>query len=458
MKKMEHSNKKSFITGMLVVMMFLSTFMPVWAVQTQMPDISQWAVFTLNEGEKYGIYPIEWYYQDFRSEISLDRLEVLLKETEKKIAATGAEVNSAFAPLSYKGDTTRGDLVIRLYNILGRYGLPVGDSPVEYMQARGILQGTSNGLALDQISTTEQAVVLATRLIEDTYGLLDAGAKGLIWKVEHNNKVVYLLGSIHIGKTDLYPLNQKVKEAFFKSDVLLVEANVLNQEAGVEYFLQKATYQDGTRLSDEVSEETFERLTLVLNKYGIPTELVETFKPWSIANELNILSMSSSENPEDASQLAGLGIDMYFLLNALLTQKPIYELEGIEYQADLFDNLTLETQEAYLNGIIDSILEPQEDGATTPQTIVDQWFDLWVAGDIEGFSTSFGSSLEDTSNELSDMLLGQRDIDMAAKIMEILNSEEEGTYFVVVGAGHLVTEETILYQLEKHGFEVELFY
>ena len=56
------------------------------------------------------------------------------------------------------------------------------------------------------------------------------------------------------------------------------------------------------------------------------------------------------------------------------------------------------------------------------------------------------------------MLLGERDINMAEKISSLLESEEKGTSFIVVGAGHFLTEESILYHLEQKGYKVENFY
>lgn len=55
------------------------------------------------------------------------------------------------------------------------------------------------------------------------------------------------------------------------------------------------------------------------------------------------------------------------------------------------------------------------------------------------------------------MLFGERDEQMAKKIMNVLE-EEEGTYFVVVGAGHFTVDKNIRYHLEQNGYEVEPFY
>lgn len=445
------------MTGLLVLMMILSTIIPVLANEVPTPDISQWAVETLNEGEKYGIYPMEWYYDGFRSGISQERIEALVEATEEKLAVLGLEKKEGFVPVSSKGDSTRGDVITRLYNVLAQYELEVGNSPAEYLQERKILQGTAKGLELDNICTTEQAVVLATRLIKDTYGLLDAGSKGLAWKVENNGNTVYLLGSIHIGSSELYPIDEELKQAFDESDVLVVEANILNQQAGLQYFMQKATYQDGTTIKDAVSPETYDKLVEVLAQYQIPVEALAQFKPWSLANNLQVLSMENSGDMAQAAQSANLGIDVYFLLNAYLTQKPIAELEGIELQADLFDGLTMETQLEYLNGVLDGILAAEDSGENASAELLKQWIEMWINGDVEEFSDSFGSAEEASQDEFSKMLFGERDKNMAEKIKAMLESEEKGTYFIVVGAGHLVQPNTIIQQLEEAGYTVELF-
>ena len=56
----------------------------------------------------------------------------------------------------------------------------------------------------------------------------DASAekKNFLWKVRSDTGTVYILGSIHFMKKEIYPLDKKIEDAFDKSDVLSVEANV----------------------------------------------------------------------------------------------------------------------------------------------------------------------------------------------------------------------------------------
>ncbi len=50
--------------------------------------------------------------------------------------------------------------------------------------------------------------------------------KNFLWKVQSKTSTVYVLGSIHFMKKEAYPLNKNIEDAFDKSDVLVVEANI----------------------------------------------------------------------------------------------------------------------------------------------------------------------------------------------------------------------------------------
>lgn len=347
-----------------------------------------------------------------------------------------------------------------LFNVIVEYKITSEDNPITYFQERGIILGTNNGLDLDKPCTTEQAVIFSTRLIENVYNQYDGGGKGFVWKVENDGNTIYLLGSIHIGNSMVYPLNQRLKKAFNESDALIVEANLFDQSGGIEYFVQKATYQDGTVLKDNVNEHTYNKLLKVFEKFGIPENTYSIYKVWSVANDMNVFSISKSQSMDNAAQSANLGIDIYFLSNALMNQKPIIELEGMKFQADLFDGLSKETQEEYLNSIIDGILNPDEDKAKEPAKLIEEWLLQWSSGDIEGFKDSYAKTENKESDteadEFADMLFGERDKHMAEKIMEMLKSEKKTTYFVVVGAGHFVVEDTIIDQLTENGYNVEI--
>ncbi|WP_339280466.1 TraB/GumN family protein [Lysinibacillus sp. FSL P2-0066] len=451
MKKM----MKRTSAALLGASLMLTTVVPVIHAEEQtpplVPSISEWAIETLNEGEKYGIYSTEWYFDGFLREISVDKVNELLALTEKKVASLGLAENKQYKPVSVKNDNTRGDIVKRLYNIVARYDLPVGTDAVQFMKEQNVLQGSPSGLQLEKKATTQQAVLLAVRFIQSTYALAEQGSKGVAWVVEDEDTLIYLLGSIHLGTPDLYPFDKKLVKAFDESDALLVEANILDTEA-LEYYSEKAMYTDGSTLKDAVAPETYAKLEQVAKLYGLPMEQLTVQKPWMLSSALSMLAMDDSFGMTP-QEMAMHGIDIYFLLNAQLQQKPVIELEGTRAQVDMFEGLSPEAQEQSLVAVLDSIINPSEENQSE---VLQEWFTSWKQGNVEEFAKSF-QAMEGTSSEFNEMLFGLRDEQMAKKIMNVLE-EKEGKYFVVVGSGHFLIDKNIRYHLEKNGYKVKPFY
>ncbi|MER2154973.1 MAG: TraB/GumN family protein [Solibacillus sp.] len=449
MKKMT----KTVLATTLGTTLMLTSIMPAVKAEQVTPDISNWAIGTLNEGEKFGIFPIEWYYDGFRSAITTERLDSLIELTEQKIASLNLDKNEKFKPVAVKGDGTRGDIINRLYNIVGQYKLDTAEDAVTYMQKHKVLQGSEKGLMLDKKATTQHAVIFAVRLIQNTFEQADAGAKGVAWVVEDEDTKVYLLGSIHVGTPDLYPMHKKLTKAFDESDGLFVEANLLDP-TGMDYYIEKAMFNDGRTIKDVVNEETYAKLKKVAAQLELPIEELEMQKPWLLSNNFSTMMMDGAFGLT-AEEMAMHGIDMQFLLSAYLQQKPIYELEGINAQVDMFEALSPEAQEESLVAALDGILEPSEQSEEDVQLMAD-WFTNWVKGDVEKFAESL-TEMEGDTSEFNQMLFGKRDAEMAAKLVDVLE-EQKGTFFVVVGAGHFLVDKNIRYHLEQSGYEVKPFY
>src|SRR3972149_6726624 len=58
------------------------------------------------------------------------------------------------------------------------------------------------------------------------------GKRNFLWKVRSETATACLLGSIHLLKPDMYPLDRKIEEAFDRSGVLVVETNVRDGAGG----------------------------------------------------------------------------------------------------------------------------------------------------------------------------------------------------------------------------------
>ncbi|WP_244919019.1 TraB/GumN family protein [Paenibacillus dendritiformis] len=452
--------KRSVASGLAVLIAMLGFVIPAKANEgpAAVPQISAWSVKTLNEGEKYGIFPLAWYVDGtFQKPITQDKFQALIEATSAKLDALELKKTGQVAIPSGTKEITRKTVIDTVYGVLAQYEWPESldldmSDPVAFLQKNGIVYGTGKGLDLDKPSTVEQASVMASRLVQFSYDAAGGGAKGLLWKATKGQNTLYLLGSIHLGIPDMYPMQKSIRDAFEQSDTLWVEVNLIDAGTSMQYFAQLMTYNDGTQLKDHVSQQTYEKLQKVLEQLNMEKDTFDPFKPWAITTNLSMANMSGES--ADMAQGAALGVDMYFTNSALLTGKPIHELEGLKFQADLFNNVPPEVQEKELNEVLEQILAPADKSKDASEQLK-QWQMLWTKADLETFTESFTDSDEMVKSDSAQRLFGERDKNMAKKLMELLDKEGASTHFVVVGAGHFVIKDMIIDQLKANGYQVE---
>ncbi|MCM3146462.1 TraB/GumN family protein [Brevibacillus sp. MER 51] len=442
-------------TGALSLALLLGYVLPVHGQTSVAPAISSWSVTTLNEGEKYGIFPLAWYEDDsFQQSIPAEKFLTLMEGTAKKLDLLGLKKKNASLSTPTDKVITREAVITSLYKLLANYELPAafemtGDNPIDYMKKKGLVKGTSAGLELNQPSTVEQATVMASRLVEFAYDTVGGGAEGLMWKVTNGKNTMYLLGSIHMGIADMYPMQKDIREAYEASDELWVEADIINGDN--DYLTQKMVYADGTTLKDHVSAETYQKVQNLLAKLQLPANSFDAYKPFAISLSVPTLGYVDSDTDVQFAMLTG--IDRYFLTKAMLDEKPIKELEGIKLQADLLSDVPAEQQEKELNIILDSAMT--EKGLEEGTNLLKDMQTEWVEGDLNGFTQIMTTHGDFGEGDVNQRLLGERDKNMAIKLAEVLEKKGETTSFVVVGAAHFSMKGMVIDHLKAKGYHVQ---
>ena len=262
--------------------------------------------------------------------------------------------------------------------------------------------------------------------------------KVFLWEAKSAKNTVYILGSIHLARASLYPLDKKIEDAFARSDALAVEVNIEAYDPVVlqQMFMERGVYSDGSTIGDHLSEETFKLVVDKMRSLGLGLTQTVLFKPWFLAVTLATLELVKlGFNPE-------YGVDKHFLIKA--KNKKILELESVEYQLNLFDGFTDKQQDLFLfSTLLDlNIIEKE----------MDDLIEAWENGDVVKTEEILMQGLEQYPEILPivDKIFYQRNIKMAAKIENYLDTND--TYFVVVGAGHLVGEKGIIQLLKKKGY------
>ena len=273
-----------------------------------------------------------------------------------------------------------------------------------------------------------------------------ANDKAFFWQVSSDATTVYLLGSIHFADKSFYPLRQEIKNAFVRSENLVVELDVNNIDADVYNRLlsQKGSYKDGKTIKDVISDKTWSQLQKRLDQLDINYDAIKKYRPGVLVLTLSAMQvMQMGFDPQ-------LGIDLHFLNEATWQEKNIIELETLEQQINLF--LNIPDGELLLKESLHSLDEAE--------LMMANMVSYWKQGDETQMSRLlFEDAVEDypAFGEIYDILFYERNQQMTSKINAMLKqkSAEKMFYFVVVGTGHLIGEKGIVKALKEKGYDVK---
>lgn len=264
--------------------------------------------------------------------------------------------------------------------------------------------------------------------------------KNFLWKVQSKTSTIYLLGSIHFFKKEGYPLDKRIENAFDKSDILVVEANIDDvSQIDLQKLIEGSLYPDNETLEGHVPKATYELVMKEVGELGVPPEFINKEKPWFLA--LTLTSLELMKLGFDPTY----GIDMHFLSSA--GKKKVLELESVDYQIDLLSKFSDSDQEMFLLYTLKDL--------NTMGHQVDELTRAWTYGDTKSMEsiTMKGAVSDKKMNSIYEKLIYERNRNMVSKIEEFLRTKE--TYFVVVGAGHLVGKKGIIEMLRGKGYPVE---
>ena len=274
--------------------------------------------------------------------------------------------------------------------------------------------------------------------IERAYGY---DQKSFLWKVQSSRSTVYLLGSIHFLKEDVYPLNQTIESAYESSDKLVVEANINDLgNLDLRTLSDRAFYKNDDHVEKHVSPETYRLIKKESKALGMPIELLRMQKPWFLALSFQAMELVRlGYSPEH-------GVDYHFLTRAQ-GKKRILELESLEEQLSLLSGFSDREQEQFLLYTLETL--------SSMDRLVGNMVRAWTSGDAQAMESALADAVppDPSLTPVVQRLFDERNVKMMSKIEGYLNSN--GSYFVIVGAGHLVGKKGLVELLRSKGYVVE---
>jgi uncharacterized protein len=272
----------------------------------------------------------------------------------------------------------------------------------------------------------------------------DGAPKHFLWKVTGSKGVVYLLGTIHAAKADFYPLPSIIEDSFEKADTLIEEidisepAEVARAQQGL---IEDGSYPKGDTITNHLSEVTRSHLAAYLKKGDLPEPAIAHLRPWLVS--MLVAQLELQRMGFDPSH----GLDQHFLKEARQSHKQIGALEDAASQLRLLSSLSEELQDrVLLSSLVD--MEKSHD-------VLDLLTRAWQSGNDAAMQELITSSVREYPQlkPLMTKLFDDRNTAMAVKIERFLQTPN--SYFVAVGAGHLVGDKGILSELRRKNFMVE---
>lgn len=383
--------------------------------------------------------------------IVADKL-ALLELPENELAATELVI-----------DNTRGGVMNALYQEAAAYSLPgIEADPAFYLTQLGVVTGDQNGdLHTGRVCTFQEAMVMAQRLILALYDLNGAGSRGMLWKAVNGDNTLYLLGTIHMDRGNVYPFHKSLRDAIAAAQEVIFEVD-FNDAEGNAAFAAMQLYSDGTTLKDHIPPELYADVVEVFTQLGMTEEQVAAYKPWPLMLTLNNLMAQ-----DDSTSANVMAVDSYINAAAVNAGKTIGAVETYALQGAIFDDLSAEYQEEGLSAYVDLFLATAEgesdenseelQAADNLAAQYDAMMNAWKDRDLEAFEAIYDKeAIVNSDDELNAKLFTQRDPHMIEAAAEYLETEGENTFFMAVGLGHMIDPGGIVSGLRELGYTVEL--
>ncbi|PQQ30010.1 TraB/GumN family protein [Photorhabdus hindustanensis] len=224
---------------------------------------------------------------------------------------------------------------------------------------------------------------------------------------------LHLVGSIHMGTKNMFPLSEILIEQLNQSDTLIVEADITQSDSPFH-----DEFQSYHRIEQRLSSEMYQNFQDYCNEIQQQEEFLNLLPSWQIAL---ILQAGQAQNLGLHPQY---GID-YQLLNAAKAQgKTIIELEGTESQINLLNQIPN-------NGLplLEDTLTHWHANARALQTMISWWMDYQPEQQEHALPTTF-------SKEIYQLLMTERNKRWNKRLQEL----PAGRYLVAVGVLHLYGE------------------
>ena len=280
------------------------------------------------------------------------------------------------------------------------------------------------------------SVLLGCSLVANT-----AHAQSSVWQVSKGNDSLFIGGTVHILPKAEMPLPVEFNHAYEQADTIVFEAPVpdpADTNAQMQ-MLGALSYTNNETLSEKLEPEVKASLENKLSEFGANLEKLDGFRPAMVS--IVLMSMELQKQ-----NLLGEGVDAYYTKKATKDNKTKNYLETMEFQLALFKTMGQGNENDFIKRNLADLNNYNDmfKGLLT----------AWREGDTDTLNKVAVEKMQKNDPKSYKQLFKDRNNNWLPKVEAMFNNDSNE--FVLVGAGHLVGQDSLLTLLENKGYSVSL--
>lgn len=268
----------------------------------------------------------------------------------------------------------------------------------------------------------------------------EATGRAAIWKLSDDNSTVYLAGSVHLLREKDLPIPGAYDQVYEDSDELVFEIDMkeMTDPMLALKMQQLGALPDGKTLADMLPADVMDKLTGYLESSGLPSVMFNRMTPGMAFLTISSLqALKTGANPN-------LGLEVTYYRKATNDNKSSRGLETMEYQISRFNEIEKER--------VGELIAHSIDNAEETPKVLDKIIAAWKSGNAEQLEAVIVKEMEEQP-DVKELLLTQRNKNWVPEIEKALAGDKNVLF--LVGAAHLVGEDSVIDLLEKNGHKPE---
>ncbi len=258
-----------------------------------------------------------------------------------------------------------------------------------------------------------------------------------VWELSDADTKITLFGTIHILKPKTDWQTPLLIRRLSAADAIILELDSKQQAAAGPLMASAGKLPSGVHLRQIIGNGLYGDVRRQSKIIGLPLGTFDTAQPWFAALSLNVLTLiQAGYNP-------AVGADAVIMDFARNNNITLLGLESARFQSGIFSNFSPEQQKQFLTITLQDL--------STATSDFHQMESAWLAGDTVGLNALINKGLAHMPS-LAEPLLYQRNQRWADVIEQML--DKPGSFFVAVGAAHLIGKKSLHEYLNERGITV----